>query len=135
MAKAKNELEKETRERRAELQRSERRLVNKEESLDKKLDAMERRENSFAAKEEKLKAKTQEVEALIEKQQAELERVSGLTADQAKEFGHSLKRETGYLTVHSVLHLLGYDHMDDGPMKKEMRQREETIMQRLALPR
>ena len=84
--KAKNELEKETRERRAELQRSERRLVNKEESLDKKLDAMERRENSFAAKEEKLKAKTQEVEALIEKQQAELERVSGLTADQAKEY-------------------------------------------------
>ena len=56
-------------------------------------------------------------------------------ASQAKEFGHSLKRETGYLTVHSVLHLLGYDHMDDGPMKKEMRQREETIMQRLALPR
>lgn len=47
---------------------------------------MERRENSFAAKEEKLKAKTQEVEALIEKQQAELERVSGLTADQAKEY-------------------------------------------------
>jgi len=56
-------------------------------------------------------------------------------AEQAKEFGHSLKRETGYLTVHSVLHLLGYDHMDDGPMKKEMRQREETIMQRLELPR
>ncbi|MBR2592324.1 MAG: ribonuclease Y [Oscillospiraceae bacterium] len=84
--KAKNELEKETRERRAELQRSERRLVNKEESLDKKLDAMERRESSFAAKEEKLKAKTQEVDALIAKQQEELERVSGLTAEQAKEY-------------------------------------------------
>ena len=56
-------------------------------------------------------------------------------AAQAKEFGHSLKRETGYLTVHSVLHLLGYDHLDEGPMKQEMRQREETIMQRLELPR
>ncbi|MBO6163770.1 MAG: ribonuclease Y [Lachnospiraceae bacterium] len=83
--KAKNDLEKEIRERRAELQRSERRLVNKEESLDKKLDAMERKENSFAAREEKLKARTMEVDALIEKQQEELERISGLTTEQAKE--------------------------------------------------
>lgn len=82
---AKNELEKETRERRAELSRSERRLVNKEESLDKKLEAMERKENSFAAREEKLKARTQEVEVLITKQQEELERISGLTTEQAKE--------------------------------------------------
>lgn len=47
--------------------------------------------------------------------------------EQAKEFGHSVRREVGYLTIHSVLHLLGYDHMDDGPMKAQMRQREETI--------
>lgn len=46
---------------------------------------------------------------------------------QAKEFGHSVKREVGYLTIHSMLHLLGYDHLDEGPMKKEMRQREELI--------
>ena len=46
---------------------------------------------------------------------------------QAKEFGHSLRREVGYLTIHSVLHLLGYDHMDEGPMKAQMRQREEVI--------
>ena len=46
---------------------------------------------------------------------------------QAKEFGHSVKREVGYLTIHSVLHLLGYDHLDEGPMKKQMREREETI--------
>ena len=46
---------------------------------------------------------------------------------QAKEFGHSLRREVGYLTIHSVLHLLGYDHLDEGPMKAQMRQREETI--------
>ena len=46
---------------------------------------------------------------------------------QAKEFGHSLKREVGYLTIHSVLHLLGYDHLDEGPMKRQMRSREEAI--------
>ena len=46
---------------------------------------------------------------------------------QAKEFGHSVKREVGYLTIHSMLHLLGYDHQDEGPMKKQMRAREEAI--------
>ena len=46
---------------------------------------------------------------------------------QAKEFGHSVKREVGYLTIHSMLHLLGYDHMDEGEQKKQMRGREETI--------
>ena len=46
---------------------------------------------------------------------------------QAKEFGHSAKREVGYLTIHSMLHLLGYDHLDEGPMKRQMRAREETI--------
>ena len=46
---------------------------------------------------------------------------------QAKEFGHSAKREVGYLTIHSMLHLLGYDHLDEGPMKRQMRTREETI--------
>ena len=46
---------------------------------------------------------------------------------QAKEFGHSVRREVGYLTIHSMLHLLGYDHMDEGEQKKQMRAREETI--------
>ena len=46
---------------------------------------------------------------------------------QAKEYGHSVKREVGYLTIHSMLHLLGYDHLDEGPMKKQMRAREEAI--------
>lgn len=46
---------------------------------------------------------------------------------QAKEFGHSLRREVGYLTIHSMLHLLGYDHLDEGPQKKMMRTREEQI--------
>ena len=46
---------------------------------------------------------------------------------QAQEFGHSTRREVGYLTIHSMLHLLGYDHLDEGPMKKQMRSREEAI--------
>ena len=46
---------------------------------------------------------------------------------QAKEFGHSSRREVGYLTIHSMLHLLGYDHLDEGPMKRQMRGREEAI--------
>lgn len=46
---------------------------------------------------------------------------------QSKEFGHSIRREIGYLTIHSMLHLLGYDHMDDGPEKAKMREREEDI--------
>lgn len=54
---------------------------------------------------------------------------------QAKEFGHSLEREICYLTVHSVLHLLGYDHMDDGPMKAQMRGREEAILGELGITR
>lgn len=46
---------------------------------------------------------------------------------QAQAFGHSTRREVGYLTIHSMLHLLGYDHLDEGPQKKQMRAREEAI--------
>lgn len=48
--------------------------------------------------------------------------------EQAQEFGHSFEREVCYLTCHSVLHLLGYDHMDEGPQKRQMREREDAIM-------
>ena len=51
---------------------------------------------------------------------------------QAKEFGHSTRREVGYLTIHSILHLLGYDHMDDGAQKAQMRVREEKIASAIA---
>ena len=60
-----------------------------------------------------------------------LERVKA----QAKEYGHSNRRELAYLAVHSVLHLLGYDHMDEGQQKAQMRAREETIMAALGLER
>ena len=52
---------------------------------------------------------------------------------QAKEFGHSTRREVGYLTIHSMLHLLGYDHLDEGPEKQKMRTKEEQIA--MSLPR
>ena len=54
---------------------------------------------------------------------------------QAKEFGHSSRRELAYLAVHSVLHLLGYDHLDEGPMKQQMRAREEAILGELGITR
>ena len=56
-------------------------------------------------------------------------------AAQAKEYGHSNRRELAYLAVHSVLHLLGYDHLDEGPQKRQMRGREEAIMAELGLSR
>ncbi len=55
--------------------------------------------------------------------------------EQGAEFGHGAVREVAYLAVHSVLHLLGYDHMDDGSMKAQMRAREEAILTQLGITR
>ena len=60
-----------------------------------------------------------------------LERVQA----QAKEYGHSNRRELAYLVVHSVLHLLGYDHLDEGPQKAQMRAREDAILEELGISR
>lgn len=54
--------------------------------------------------------------------------------EQAERFGHSLQREVGYLTAHSVLHLLGYDHEDEGLQRVRMREKEELVMEQLGLP-
>ena len=54
---------------------------------------------------------------------------------QAKEYGHSNRRELAYLVVHSTLHLLGYDHLDEGEEKKQMREREEAILSELGITR
>ena len=56
-------------------------------------------------------------------------------AAQGEEYGHGFDHELRYLTVHSVLHLLGYDHLDEGPMKARMRAREEAILAELGLER
>ncbi|MBS5131679.1 MAG: ribonuclease Y [Lachnospiraceae bacterium] len=84
--KNKNELEKETKERRAELQRYEKRVLSKEEALDKKADAIEKREAGFTAKEEQLRQREAKVEELSKQRVQELERISGLTSEQAKEY-------------------------------------------------
>mgnify|MGYP002678694719 FL=1 len=84
--KSKNELEKETKERRAEIQKYERRVQSKEESLDKKLDAVEKRDLGITKKEEELSKAKQRVDELEQKRQQELERISGLTSEQAKEY-------------------------------------------------
>ena len=84
--KTKNDLEKETRERRSELQRYEKRVLSKEEAVDKKADAIEKREAGLTAKEDELRKKSSEIERLSEERVQELERISGLTSEQAKEY-------------------------------------------------
>jgi ribonuclease Y len=84
--KTKNELDKEIKDRRSEIQRNERRVEQKEANLDKKLESIERREQSFAAKEEDIKRQKAEVAKLNEERIQELERISGLTSEQAKEY-------------------------------------------------
>lgn len=82
--KMRNEIEREVRERRAELQRSEKRLIQKEETIDRKIDNIERKEESISQKEHSLIEKQKELDGFVEKQIQELERISGYTVDDAK---------------------------------------------------
>ena len=82
----KNELEKESKERRAELQRYEKRVLSKEEALDKRSEAIEQREASFVTREEQIKQREVKAEELTKQRVRELERISGLTSEQAKEY-------------------------------------------------
>lgn len=84
--KTKNELEKETRERRNELQKYEKRVLAKEESVDRKADAIERKEAEYTAKEAELRKKEKKVDELHDQGVQELERISGLTSEQAKDY-------------------------------------------------
>ncbi len=84
--KTKNELDKEIKERRAEAQRMERRIQQKEENIDKKTDAIEKKEASLAAKEESINKMKEEISKLNEQRLQELERISGLTSEQAKDY-------------------------------------------------
>ena len=100
--KAKNEFERETKERRAELQRYEKRVLTKEETLDRKTEALEKKESRLSQKESELDKVKQEVEEFHERQLQELEKISGLTSDQAKEYliktvEEEVKHETALL--------------------------------------
>ncbi len=83
---SKNELDKEIKERRNEIQRNERRIIQKEENLDRKLESIEKKEAGFAAKEEEINRQKKEVSKLHEERVQELERISGLTSEQAKDY-------------------------------------------------
>ena len=100
--KAKNDLDKETKERRAEVQRYEKRVLSKEETLDKKLDALEKRESKLSSKEANLEKEKQRVEELRQSHLRELEKISNLTTEQAKEYllktvEEDVKHETAVL--------------------------------------
>ena len=100
--KAKNEFERETKERRAELQRYEKRVLTKEETLDRKTEALEKKESRLTVKENELDKIRQVVEEFHEKQLQELEKISGLTSEQAKEYliktvEEEVKHETALL--------------------------------------
>ncbi|MCR5737318.1 MAG: ribonuclease Y [Eubacterium sp.] len=84
--KTKNELDKEIKERRSEVQRYEKRVLNKEEAVDRKAEALDKKENSIKAKEEALAETQEKVNKLSEQRLQELERISGLTSEQAKEY-------------------------------------------------
>jgi ribonuclease Y len=84
--KTKNDLDKEIKERRAEVQRYEKRVLGKEETLDKKMDALEKRESKLNAKEQSFEKEKQKVEELRQSHMRELEKISGLTSEQAKEY-------------------------------------------------
>ena len=105
--KTKNELEKEIRERRAEIQRNEHRILQKEENLDKKLEALEKREAEYTAKEQAVNKQKEEVAKLNQQRVQELERISGLTSEQAKEIllktvEEDVKLDTAKLVKESI---------------------------------
>ena len=100
--KAKNDLEKETKERRAEIQRYEKRVLGKEETLDKKLDALEKRESKLNSREANFEKEKEKVAELRQSHLRELEKISGLTSEQAKEYllktvEEDVKHETAVL--------------------------------------
>ena len=83
---AKNEVDREIKDRRAEISKQERRIQSKEDTLDRKMDAMEKREAEYAAKEAELKKKQKKIDELYDQEVKELERISGMTSEEAKEF-------------------------------------------------
>ena len=89
-----SEMDRENKDRRNDLQRQERRLLQKEENLDRKIESFERKEEKLASKEQRLNAAQEKADAMLEKRQVELERISGLTSDEAKqELLQSLEEE------------------------------------------
>ena len=128
--KTKNELDKEVKERRAELQRYEKRVLVKEENIDKKQETLEKKEISLLAKEEKLSERAKEVESLYEQGMSELENISGLTSDQARQLllesvEDDIKHDTARL-------IKEYDKLIKEDSEKKARDYIITAIQRCA---
>lgn len=128
--KTKNELDKEVKERRAELQRYEKRVLVKEENIDKKQETLEKKEISLLAKEEKLSERVKEVESLYEQGVSELENISGLTSDQARQLllesvEDDIKHDTARL-------IKEYDKLIKEDSEKKARDYIITAIQRCA---
>ena len=121
--KTKNELEREVRERRSELQRYEKRVLTKEESLDKKLESLEKKEEAFLQKEEKLFERSKELESLYDKGLAELERISGLSTEEAKELYCKRLRMISNMIRQNLLRILRTK-----PKKRQRRRRENILL-------
>ena len=124
------ELDRETKERRSELQRQERRVVQKEENLDRKLDSIEKREESLSRKEARLDKSQAAVNEMHEQQKAELERISGLTAEEARttlmaEAEEELKHE-------KAMKIKEYEQQTKDEADKKAREILSTAIQRCA---
>lgn len=124
------ELDRETKERRSELQRQERRVVQKEENLDRKIDSIEKREESLSRKEARLDKSQAAVNEMHEQQKAELERISGLTAEEARttlmaEAEEELKHE-------KAMKIKEYEQQVKDESDKKAREILSTAIQRCA---
>ena len=124
------ELDRDTKERRSEIQRQERRMVQKEENLDRKLEALEKKETAIARKEERLDKSQAAVDEMHEKQQAELERISGLSAEEARtlimaETEEGLKHE-------KAMKIKEYEQQTKDEADKKAREILSTAIQRCA---
>ncbi len=127
---SKNELDHEIKERRAEVQRQERRIQQKEENIDKKAEAMERKEQSLAAKEENLNRQKEEISKLNEQRVQELERISGLTSEQAKD--HLLKIVEEECKIDKAKMIKDYELLAKEEADKKAKDLVVTAIQRCA---
>lgn len=128
--KSKNEFEKETRERRAELQRYEQRVLSKEENIERKSESLEKREANLNSKENELKKIKQEVEVFHERQLQELEKISGLTSEQAKEY--LLRNVEDDVKHESALLVKEYESRAKEEANKKAKEIVVTAIQRFA---
>ncbi len=128
---AKNEVDREIKDRRAEISKQERRIQSKEDALDRKTDAMEKREADFAARDNELKKKKQKIDQLYDQAVKELERISGMTTEEAKEFLYQRVQDDVKVDVAKLYRELVEQAKDDA--EKKAREIVVSSIQRCAV--